>query len=155
MSTAAYSAHSFEIDGRLLKRGFWVYAVRIQVRSRLFVYVGRTGDTSSPNASPPLSRVSAHFNLKDAARGNSLVRNLKKRNISPQACRYSFFAVGPIYPEASSMHRRRPVRDRMAALEASVARLLSDRGYTVLGAHPRLKPLTRALPRSVLKVFSS
>ncbi len=45
--------YSMTFDGALLERGFWLYVWRIIEGTRTVLYVGRTGDSSSPNASSP------------------------------------------------------------------------------------------------------
>ena len=46
-------AYAMSFDGALLGRGFWLYVWRITDGSRSVLYVGRTGDSSSPHASYP------------------------------------------------------------------------------------------------------
>ena len=55
-------SHNIELmlDGKLLKRGFWVYVWKIITKDdQVFYYVGRTGDSSSCNAALPFSRMSS------------------------------------------------------------------------------------------------
>lgn len=127
-----------EFDGQLLRRGFWVYVWRISgPGERRFFYVGRTGDSSSPNASSPFGRMSAHFSSNP--RGNALLRNLDVAGVNPQDCRFRLYALGPVYPEQESFEDHRPLRDRTATLEASVAEELKRRGLEVLGSHPSVR----------------
>ena len=48
--------HSLTLPGVMLGRGFWLYVWRIRVNSETLLYVGRTGDESSPHASAPYDR---------------------------------------------------------------------------------------------------
>jgi hypothetical protein len=50
-------AYAMSFDGALLGRGFWLYVWRITDDSRSALYVGRTGDSSSPHASSPFKRI--------------------------------------------------------------------------------------------------
>jgi hypothetical protein len=145
----ALSLHSFQFDGELLRRGFWLYVWRIRCNGKSFVYVGRTGDSSSVNAASPFSRVSRHLELREGARSNALVRNLRDAGVEPSNCRYEFFAVGPIYPEADDRTRHEQMRDEIAAVEAALAQELSG-SYKVLGTHGSRKQLDDHLFRSVL-----
>lgn len=124
-----------EFDGKLLQRGFWVYVWRIAApQDRVVFYVGRTGDSSSPNASSPFGRMSAHF--RSNPRGNALLRNLEEAGVDPVGCRFKLFALGPVFPEQPSFESHRPFRDRTATLEAAVATELRGRGHDMLGRHP-------------------
>ena len=53
--------YSMKFDGHLLARGFWLYIWEIKGASSHHVYVGRTGDTSSPHAQSPFKRVGQHL----------------------------------------------------------------------------------------------
>lgn len=51
--------HELTFTGSFLRRGFWLYAwVIIAADHQVYVYVGRTGDSSSLNAQSPFSRMS-------------------------------------------------------------------------------------------------
>lgn len=126
---------TIQFDGRLLERGFWLYVWLIDAGDRTAMYVGRTGDSSSPNAASPFSRVGQHLSLKENAKGNALVRQLRKADIDPTSCTFTLNAFGPIFPEQDTMEEHEPFRDRMASLEAALAAHLRRRGYTVLGTH--------------------
>jgi hypothetical protein len=53
--------YEINFDGSILKRGFWIYIWTIHTqREGFLIYVGRTGDTSSPNAQSAFNRVSQH-----------------------------------------------------------------------------------------------
>jgi hypothetical protein len=130
------NAHSMSFDGALLRRGFWLYVWRIRPRGkRPVLYVGRTGDSSSPFASSPFKRIGAHLELRKTAKANSITRCLRRAKIEPSECRYEMVALGPIFPEQSSMKRHGPFRDRAAALEYSLWAWLHRRPYEVIGKH--------------------
>lgn len=143
------SLHTVEFAGGLLKRGFWIYVWRIRSDEESFVYIGRTGDSSSVNAASPFNRIGQHLDLRENSKSNALTRNLRKASIDPVRCRYEFFAVGPIFPEAPDRGQHEPLRDKVAAVEAAVAVELG-RSYTVLGKHGSRKPLDPGLLRAVL-----
>ncbi len=51
------STYSLTMPGAMLERGFWLYVWRIASPIGELLYVGRTGDSASPNASPPFMRM--------------------------------------------------------------------------------------------------
>lgn len=54
-----------EFDGAFLQRGFWLYVWRvIAPNSTEVLYVGRTGDSSSPNAQSPFNRMGQHLGFQ-------------------------------------------------------------------------------------------
>lgn len=128
-------AYSIRFDGRILDRGFWLYVIDIEAPQGRRLYVGRTGDSSSANASSPFSRIGQHLDCRARAKGNALARNLRKAGIEPRTCRMEMIAIGPIFSEEREFIRHRPVRDRMAALERALAAAMRERGHTVLGKH--------------------
>ena len=128
-------AFSVRLDGRVLCRGFWLYVVDIRGPKGRYLYVGRTGDSSSRHAASPFARLARHLEARPNARSNALARNLKKAKIDAASCQLEMIAVGPIFPEQATFEAHKPFRDRVAALERGVADTLRDRGYQVLGQH--------------------
>ncbi|MCC6491119.1 MAG: hypothetical protein IT364_26765 [Candidatus Hydrogenedentes bacterium] len=124
-------------DGHLLKRGFWLYVWEITGPQTHLVYIGRTGDSSSSRASSPFKRIGQHLDPGPNARGNALCKQLKKAEVEYEACTFEMVAIGPIWPEQDNFDAHKPIRDQMAALERAVADELQQRGYRVLGTHPR------------------
>lgn len=129
-----------EFNGKLLKRGFWLYIWDIREDRKRHLYVGRTGDSSSPHASSPFRRIGQHLDSRLNAKGNALGRQLKTANIDPEVCTFEMTAIGPIFEEQTSMPAHVPLRDKTAALERGLADELKKRGYDVLGTHPRAEP---------------
>lgn len=101
------------------------------------VYVGRTGDSSSPHASSPFKRIGQHLDPGPNAKGNALGKQLKRAGVKYEECSFEMVAIGPIWPEQADFEAHKPVRDQMAALERAIADELRQRGYVVLGTHPR------------------
>lgn len=128
-----------EFSGKLLKRGFWLYIWDIREDRSRHIYVGRTGDSSSPNASSPFRRIGQHLDSSLNAKGNALGRQLEAASIDPQACTFEMIAIGPIFEEQNDMPEHIPLRDKTAALERALADELTSRGYAVLGKHPAPK----------------
>jgi hypothetical protein len=124
-----------QFNGKLLQRGFWLYVWDIKGADRN-LYVGRTGDSSSPHASSPFRRIGQHLDTSLNAKGNALGKQLKKSGIDPHHCTFEMVAFGPLFPEQISFEAHRPVRNKVAALEGTLARELRKRGYSVLGTHP-------------------
>ncbi|MEE2878744.1 MAG: hypothetical protein VX593_07045 [Pseudomonadota bacterium] len=139
--------YTLTVPGPMLHRGFWLYVWRIIVPDgRELLYVGRTGDNSSPHASPAYIRMGQH--LGNAKTQNALRRHLTDRGISPEQCaEFDLVAHGPIHPEvekpadyrhddkkirAALMELHLPIRDRIGAMEKRLAEDLSTAGYEVM-----------------------
>lgn len=140
------------LDGQLLERGFWLYVCRVTSPAGAYLYVGRTGDSSSPKASSPFERFARHLDLGPNAKASALAKRLREVGIRPSKCRFDVIAMGPVFPEQVSMRTHVPFRDRAGALEGALAVFLRDRGYEVLGRHssgggaePRLLSALRAV----------
>jgi hypothetical protein len=123
-------------DGQLLARGFWLYVWKIRGPRSHCLYVGRTGDTSSPSASSPFRRIGQHLDLRPTAKGSTLAKRLKEAGFDCHECTFEMTAIGPVFPEQKSFEDHKPSRDLMAALERALADGLKGRGYCVLGIHP-------------------
>ena len=122
-------------DGSLLARGFWIYVWNVRDANQSHVYVGRTGDSSSPNASSPFHRIGQHLDIRLTAKANSLTKLLQGKQMEPSACHFEMVGIGPLHDEVSNMDEHRPLRDRVGAIEKAVAGMLRDRNYSVLGVH--------------------
>jgi hypothetical protein len=137
-------------DGLLLHRGFWLYVWRIRQGDRFLVYVGRTGDSASPFAASPFIRAGQHLDLREKAKANALVRQLRAHGVDPTRAEYELIAMGPLAPEATERASHWPLRDKVAALEAALAKELETRGYDLIGSHGSRKLLDRELFDRVL-----
>jgi len=126
-----------QFDGHLLKRGFWLYIWEIKGPASHHVYVGRTGDSSSPHASSPFKRIAQHLDQSPNAKGNALAKQLRREGVKYEECTFEIVAVGPIFLEQATFEEHKPVRNQMAALERAIAEEMRRRGYVVLGTHPR------------------
>jgi hypothetical protein len=133
--TSELKIFRMSFDGKVLSRGFWLYVWRVRAPEKEYLYVGRTGDSSSSNAASPFNRIGAHLDIRPTAKGNALGRRLAEANVDPAACHFEMVAVGPLFPEQIDMKAHRPMRDCTSALEKALAQLLLSRGYCVLGAH--------------------
>jgi hypothetical protein len=100
-------------------------------------YVGRTGDTSSANAASLFARMAGHLNDKKNAKSNSLLKRLVATNFVCHECSYRVIGIGPLFDQQASMDLHKPIRDQMAALERALADHLKEKGYVVLGDHPK------------------
>jgi hypothetical protein len=149
------SVQSLSFSGPLLKRGFWLYVWEIKGVSEVVYYVGRTGDSSSANASSPFNRVGMHFNLRPNAKGNSLIRRLRDRKLDPEQCEYRMVAIGPLFPEQTSFEEHTPYRNVVATLEYALAEEFRSRGLIVLGTHHPSAPLNQMLFANALKKINA
>ena len=145
--------HTIAFSGGLLKRGFWLYVWEISTPDDLLYYVGRTGDSSSPNAQSPFNRMSQHLGFNE--RSNVLRRRLRARDIDPEACTFRLVAHGPILKEASGLEDHRRPRDITAALEKAMAVALTDAGYNVINKVHCRTPLDDKLFADVCSAFTA
>ncbi len=127
--------HKMSFDGQLLARGFWIYIWKISNSSDEWLYVGRTGDTSSAFASSPFNRIGQHLDCRANAKGNALARQLKKAGVNLLHSKYEMIAIGPIFEEQLNFELHKPFRDIISALEKEVAMILKSRNYNVIGTH--------------------
>jgi hypothetical protein len=140
-------------DGAILKRGFWLYLVELVTSTgRHFVYVGRTGDTSSPNAASLFTRMTGHLNDRKSAKANSLLKRIVEQELACQDCSYRFVGLGPVFEQQATMEAHKPLRDQMAGLERAVADYLREKGYAVLGDHPRARMVEAELLATALNL---
>ncbi|EEE45447.2 hypothetical protein [Roseibium alexandrii] len=139
--------YTLTLPGPMLRRGFWLYVWRIIVPDgRELLYVGRTGDNSSPHASPVYIRMGQH--LGSAKNTNALRKHLTEHGIAPEDCvEFDMVAHGPIYAEvekpadynhddkeirATLMKQHLPIRDIVGAMEKRLADDLSAANYVVM-----------------------
>lgn len=155
--------HTLTLPGPMLQRGFWLYVWRIDTPKGERLYVGRTGDNSSPYATAPYTRMGQHLGFQKAS--NSLRRLLTEQGIKPEQCaQYDLVSYGPIFPEigktaeqdhGEQMELHKPVRDRMAALERDLRDALADAGYSVLNVVRSKAQSDPVKWRDVLAAFSA
>lgn len=146
---------TLSFTGSLLQRGFWLYVWEIETeKGERRLYVGRTGDSSSPHAQSPFNRLSQHLGFNKHA--NALRRQLLQVGVEPETCRsFEMVAYGPIFPEAATMVDHHPVRNKMAAIERALRDALQLAGYKVLNTvHCRHEP-DIAQWRAVLDAFAT
>ena len=123
----SFCTQTLIFDGQLLQRGFWIYVwiIRHKESGCIYFYVGRTGDSSSANASSPFNRVGQHLNFKNGAKSNSLARLLQKENLDCAGLTFELSAHGPIHKEEKTRQSHDPVRDRVSAMEYALAEKLT------------------------------
>jgi hypothetical protein len=127
----AAETYTLTMPGPMLKRGFWLYVWSAVTPVGEYLYVGRTGDNSSPNAVPPYQRMGQH--LGHQKNQNALRKHLEKQGIVPEECAsFHLVAHGPIFPEAENMALHLEPRDIVAAMEKALADALKEAGYNVL-----------------------
>lgn len=149
----AAATHTLTLPGAMLERGFWLYVWRVETPVGEYLYVGRTGDNSSPYATPPYQRMGQH--LGHQMTQNALRKHLESKGIEPEQCRaFHLIAHGPLFPEAENMDAHRAPRDVVAALEKALADTLSAVGYRVLNTVHCRKPLDEALFATVIEAFA-
>jgi len=157
MSGAAI--HQFTLPGAMLARGFWLYVWRIATPKGEYLYVGRTGDSSSPHASPPFTRMTQH--LGKQKNSNALRRNLLAAEIEAEDCKsFDLIAHGPIFGEVPSvgtreerMEKHKPLRDIIAAMEKRLADDLTAAGYNILNVVHCKKLLDVVIWEGVRRAF--
>jgi hypothetical protein len=147
-ATTTASLHRLTLPGQMLQRGFWLYVWRVQTPKGEQLYVGRTGDSSSPHATAPYTRMGQHLGFSKAQ--NGLRRLLTEAGVEPESCgQFELISYGPIFPEIGMTkdqlrHERMvlhtPVRDEMAGLEKKLRDALVAAGYKVLNVVHSKKP---------------
>ena len=149
----AVATHVLTFPGAINQRGFWLYVWRIQTPKGEKLYVGRTGDSSSPNASSPIKRMGQHLDPK--SKGNALHRHLSSKGIDPASCtEFRMIAYGPRFLEVSTMSDHKAPRDKVAALEKKLADALQGAGYDVLNKVYCKRPLDSGLWNEVREAFA-
>ena len=132
------------LPGAMVQRGFWLYVWHVEVPGGDLLYVGRTGDNSSPNATAPYTRMGQHLGFQPTQ--NALRQHLNSRGVAPEDCAaFHLIAHGPIYPEIagdkSTTEARKSLmpahavpRNAVAAMERALADDLTTAGYDVMNA---------------------
>ena len=156
------SLHRLTLPGPMLQRGFWLYVWRVETPKGERLYVGRTGDSSSPHATAPYTRMGQHLGF--AKTQNSFRRLLGEAGIEPESCaQYDLVSFGPMFPEVGlkpdqdrdeQMALHRPLRDQMAGLEKKLRDALVAAGYNVLNVVHSKKQFDDAHGMMVRKAFS-
>ena len=119
------------LEGATLRRGFWLYVWEVTTPDQQkLLYVGRTGDSSSPKASSPFNRMGQHLGSIKAS--NMLRTHLRKRDMAPEDCGFRFVAYGPILTEAVDWERHVPRRDIVGGLEQRLEQELRQAGWDVM-----------------------
>jgi hypothetical protein len=145
------SIHSYimTFDGEMLKRGFWLYVWIVLFNGQQYIYVGRTGNSSSVGAASPFNRVSQHLDFRKNAKGSTLARRLREIGVDPEASNFRMIALGPIFQEQESFEKHKQYRDQMARLEYEIASYLTWRGYEVIGEHQKGSSVEQSLLNEV------
>lgn len=139
--TFAPATHCLTLPGAMLRRGFWLYVWRVEdAEGGEWLYVGRTGDNSSPHASAPYTRMGQH--LGTMKNQNALRARLRDHGIEAEDCRaFHLVSHGPLHPEVTKqdgldrealMELHKPYRDEVGAHERDLALALKAAGYRVL-----------------------
>lgn len=141
------------LNGGFLARGFWIYVWEVRdPEGSVMLYVGRTGDSSSPNAQSPFNRMGQYLGF---AKNSSMLRNhLQGRDVSPDLCLFRLVAHGPILPEAEDWKSHVIRRDLAAAVENQLAEDCAAAGYDVLNSVASGKELDDDLYAPVRAAFT-
>lgn len=137
--------HHLSFSGALLERGFWLYIWCVTHKNECVLYVGRTGDSSSKYAASPFNRLGQHLDVRPSATANMLLRNIRPLGFEPVNCGFEFTSIGPLFPEQSTLAKHRKYRDIIAPLEAALAKYLEQKGYRVIGTHPKPRTIDKNL----------
>lgn len=146
--------HQLSLPGAMLARGFWLYVWEVTTATgEQWLYIGRTGDSSSPNAQSPFSRLSQH--LSRNPKSNALWRNLMNAGVDADTCTsFELYCYGPILEECATMELHRPARDTMAGLEKGLCNALHAAGYRVLNEVRSRHPIDESMMADVRNAFS-
>src|SRR5438552_4029269 len=112
--------HNVYLPGPMLERGFWLYVWKANTPVGPLLYVGRTGDNSSPFATPPYQRMGQHLGHQPTQ--NALRKHLKLREIEAEHCQsFQLTCFGPLFEQQLDMDAHKGPRDIVAALEKKLA----------------------------------
>jgi len=142
------STWKMTLPGPMLQRGFWLYVWQVETPKGELLYVGRTGDNSSPHATAAYTRMGQHLGFQKTQ--NALRKQLNNRSIDPEECSaFHLISHGPIYPEITKiegedrkdlMAKHMPLRNLVGAMEKALAEELVAAGYDVMNevkwSHP-------------------
>jgi hypothetical protein len=119
------------------------------------LYVGRTGDSSSPN--PPSLFTRLGRNLGTIPTSSMVGNNLAKRGIDPDQCQYRIVGYGPIFeePAVKNMEDHKPLRDKTGAAEKQLALDLTAAGYDVINEVRCNAPLDKEVYAPVRAAFAA
>ena len=107
-----FQSYGMRFDGHLLNRGFWLYVWEIKGSLSHHIYVGRTGDSSSPHASSPFKRIGQHLDPAPNAKGNALGKQLKRSRAKYEEGSFEMPAIGPIWSAQTDFESpHKPVMD--------------------------------------------
>lgn len=144
------------LDGAMLRRGFWLYVWEITTpESTKVLYVGRTGDNSSPYAQSLFNRLGQ--NLGNLVNASMVRNNLEKRDINPAECQFRMVGHGPIFDEVPNkdFEAHKPVRDKVGAVEKKLAEDLKAAGYDVMNEVRWNAPLDEGVYQPVRAAFAA
>lgn len=144
------------LDGAMLRRGFYLYVWDITPPDgEKVLYVGRTGDSSSPNAQSLFNRLGQ--NLGTLATSSMVRNNLENRGIDPTHCRFDMVGYGPIFnePPEKTMQAHKPLRDKVGAAEKKLAEDLREAGYDVMNEVRCNAPLDEGVYKPVRAAFAA
>ena len=145
--------HQIVLPGAMLARGFWLYVWEADTPRGPLLYVGRTGDNSSPFATPPYQRMGQHLGHQPTQ--NALRKHLKLREIEAEHCTsFKMTTFGPLFEQQPNMELHRGPRDIVAALEKKLADALAAAGYDVLNTVRCKAPLDLKLWNDVQNAFA-
>jgi hypothetical protein len=150
------STQVVEFDGGMLIKGFWLYVwVVTTPDGERLLYVGRTGDNSSPYAREAYRRMGQHLGHEKTV--NTLRRYLEARGLDVESCSYRFVAHGPIFAEVASrkMDDHLLPRNEIGALEKALAGALKAAGYDVMNEVKWPAPLNEELFAQVRAAFAA
>lgn len=146
--------HQLTCNGGLLERGFWLYVWEITTpRDTHLYYVGRTGDSSSIKAQSPFNRMGQHLGFNKHA--NPVRHYLNAEDVDPERCSFRLVAYGPILEEAATLEEHRQRRDRIGAMEKTLAAAMASAGYRVINAINCRTNLDAKLFAGVRQAFAS
>lgn len=120
--------------------GFWPYVWEIKGPLSHHVYVGRTGDSSSPPASSPFKRIGQHLNPSPPRKGSTLGKQLRRAGDNCEECDFRKVAIGPIFPDQIDFESHRPFRAPDGGIGEGLADELRERRSEDMSSSVRIQP---------------
>ena len=147
------STYTLTFNGSMTERGFWLYVWRVASSdNRELLYVGMTGDTSSPNAASPFGRMGQHLDPKSL--GNALLQYLGTYRVAAKDCKFELISHGPLFCEAPNMGEHKGPWSRVSSVEKELRDALVRAGYEVMNLVGSRQPLDTELWEQVRTAFA-
>ncbi len=131
------NSYAMTFDGSLLERGFWLYVWDIRQNDDRYLYVGRTGDSSSANAASPFNRIGQHLDFRANAKATRSVNNSAGEIYNLPNAHSKCSRLDQSFPNRTHSTCTNPYAIPLVRSKLLWLTNLVKRGYNVIGIHGR------------------